>query len=79
MSNSMEKLFSDVKQFAAGMIVTGKILAVRPSEVLVDIGYKSEGVIPISEFEDPAALTPGAELEVLIEELEDDEIGRAHV
>ncbi len=73
MSNPMEKLFSEVKQFTEGMIVTGKILAVRPGEVLVDIGYKSEGVIPVSEFDDPANLKPGAPIEVLIEQLEDDE------
>ena len=46
MSNPMEKLFSEVKEFTEGMIVKGKILEVRTNEVLVDIGYKSEGVIP---------------------------------
>jgi len=38
--------------FAAGNIVKGTIIEVRPKEVLVDIGYKSEGVISGSEFED---------------------------
>ena len=33
-------------RFAAGEIVKGNIIEVRPKEVLVDIGYKSEGVIP---------------------------------
>ncbi len=69
----MEKLFSEVKQFSQGMIVTGKILAVRPSEVLVDIGYKSEGVISTSEFDDPGSLKVGDPIEVLIEQLEDEE------
>ena len=32
--------------FAAGNIVKGAVIEVRPKEVLVDIGYKSEGVIP---------------------------------
>ena len=38
--------------FAAGNIVKGTIIEVRPKEVLVDIGYKSEGVISANEFED---------------------------
>ena len=39
-----------MKEFREGSIVKGRILEVRPREVLVDIGYKSEGVIPITEF-----------------------------
>jgi transcriptional accessory protein Tex/SPT6 len=69
----MEKLFSSVKEFTEGMIVTGKILEVRPSEVLVDIGYKSEGVIPRYEFDDPESLKPGDEVEVLLEKIEDED------
>jgi small subunit ribosomal protein S1 len=68
----MEKLFSEVKQFTEGMMVKGKILEVRPNEVLVDIGYKSEGVIPLMEFDEPDALKAGDEIEVLLEKLEDD-------
>ena len=37
-------------RFAAGEIVKGKIIEVRPKEVLVDIGYKSEGAVPLAEF-----------------------------
>jgi ribosomal protein S1 len=33
-------------RFAAGQIVKGTVIEVRPKEVMVDIGYKSEGVIP---------------------------------
>jgi small subunit ribosomal protein S1 len=57
--------------FAAGNIVKGKIIEVRPKEVLVDIGYKSEGVIPGMEFEDIKTLKVGDEIDVLIEKLED--------
>ena len=39
-------------RFAAGEIVKGTIIEVRPKEVLVDIGYKSEGSVPGSEFDD---------------------------
>jgi len=63
MSNSMEKLFSEVKEFTEGMLVKGRILEVRPNEVLVDIGYKSEGSISLSEFEDPDAVKQAEHLE----------------
>ena len=59
--------------FAAGKIVKGAIIEVRPKEVLVDIGYKSEGVIAASEFEDIKAVKVGDEIDVLIEKLEDRE------
>ncbi|MGA3283866.1 MAG: 30S ribosomal protein S1 [Verrucomicrobiota bacterium] len=57
--------------FAAGNIVKGKIIELRPKEVLVDIGYKSEGVISAMEFEDIKTLKVGDEIDVLIEKLED--------
>jgi small subunit ribosomal protein S1 len=60
-------------RFAAGEIVKGNIIEVRPKEVLVDIGYKSEGVIPTIEFEDPKSVKVGDEIDVLIEKLEDKE------
>src|SRR5262245_32836943 len=59
--------------FASGNIVRGTIIEVRPKEVLVDIGYKSEGVIPASEFEDIKAVNVGDTIDVLIEKLEDKE------
>src|SRR5215472_7436534 len=59
--------------FAAGNIVKGTIIEVRPKEVLVDIGYKSEGVISGSEFEDIKTVKVGDEIDVLIEKLEDKE------
>jgi small subunit ribosomal protein S1 len=60
-------------RFAAGEIVKGHIIEVRPKEVLVDIGYKSEGVIPASEFDDIKTVKVGDEIDVLIEKLEDKE------
>jgi len=59
--------------FAAGNIVKGIIIEVRPKEVLVDIGYKSEGVVSGAEFEDIKAVKMGDEVDVLIEKLEDKE------
>src|SRR5437867_276905 len=70
MQDLMSKSMPDFKE---GSIVKGRILEIRPREVLVDIGYKSEGVIPLSEFEDVASLEVGDEVEVLLERLENDE------
>ncbi len=59
--------------FATGNIVKGNIIEVRPKEVLVDIGYKSEGVISANEFEDIKIVKVGDQIDVLIEKLEDKE------
>ena len=59
--------------FASGNIVKGHVIEVRPKEVLVDIGYKSEGVISANEFEDIKAVKVGDSIDVLIEKLEDKE------
>jgi small subunit ribosomal protein S1 len=70
MQDVMSKAMPD---FREGSIVKGRILEVRPREVLVDIGYKSEGVIPITEFEDVENREVGDEVDVLLERLENDE------
>jgi small subunit ribosomal protein S1 len=66
-----EAMKQSTLRFAAGEIVKGTVIEVRPKEVLVDIGYKSEGVIPANEFEDIKAMKIGDEIDVLIEKLED--------
>jgi small subunit ribosomal protein S1 len=68
-----EAMKQSATRFVAGEIVKGKIIEVRPKEVLVDIGYKSEGVIPANEFQDFNALKVGDEIDVLIEKLENKE------
>src|SRR3989442_13726830 len=40
------------KNLQEGQIIRGRVLTVTASEVIVDIGYKSEGIIPIAEFTD---------------------------
>ena len=68
-----EAMKQSATRFAQGEIVKGKIIEVRPKEVLVDIGYKSEGVIPTNEFLDADVLKVGNEIDVLIEKLENKE------
>lgn len=61
-----------LKGFREGQIVKGKVIRISKSELLVDIGYKSEGIIPLSEFTDPQAIKVGDEIDVLLEQKEDE-------
>ena len=67
-----ELIDSKFRELREGSIVTGTIQDIRPQVVLVDIGYKSEGAISISEFEDEE-IEVGDQIEVLLERLENDE------
>ena len=64
------------KNFAEGEVVKGVVLQVSESEVIVDVGYKSEGIIPIEEFRDEngqLAVKRGDLVDVLLEKTEDKE------
>ena len=63
---------TEFREFREGSIVNGTILDIRPQVVIVDIGYKSEGVVPVQEFEDEE-IEVGDEIEILLEKLEDDD------
>ncbi|MCC7264960.1 MAG: 30S ribosomal protein S1 [Candidatus Latescibacteria bacterium] len=66
-----EQSFSGI---AEGQIVKGRVVAVTQNEVLVDIGFKSEGAIPLKEFGDvPQGIQLGNEIEVFLENVEDQE------
>ena len=75
--NSVEELqeayFSSIKEVRDGEIVKGKVLEVRDREIIVDIGYKSEGLILKDEFAHEDAPSVGDEVKVLVETVEDDE------
>jgi small subunit ribosomal protein S1 len=73
MTEMQELIAKSLRDFKEGSIVRGRILEIRPREVLVDIGYKSEGVIPASEFDDMEAVEVGDEVEVLLEKLENED------
>ncbi|HHS13561.1 MAG TPA: 30S ribosomal protein S1 [bacterium] len=62
-----DRTLSEIRQ---GEIVVGRVLAVSDNDVLVDIGFKSEGVISIEEFGDPPSVKVGDEIEVYLEDLE---------
>jgi len=63
---------NSIKDFEVGSILKGRVLEVIGNQVVVDVGYKSEGVIPIEEFELAEGPTAGAEVEVLLEAVEGD-------
>jgi len=61
-----------VKNFEVDSILRGRIVNIINSDVIVDIGYKSEGVIPLDQFEDSSRVKEGDEVEVLLEAVEDE-------
>src|SRR5438270_11187468 len=73
MDQMQDLLAKSFRDFREGSIVKGRVLEIRPREVLVDIGYKSEGIIPSAEFDNIDTLEVGDEVDVLLERLENDE------
>jgi small subunit ribosomal protein S1 len=72
-AEAIDAMYSNtLKDFAVGSIVPGKVLCIQDDEVLVDIGYKSEGIVDGDEFEDVAAVQVGDTIEVFLESLEND-------
>lgn len=68
----LAKLYeSTMSSISEGEIVRGRIVHISDSEVTVDIGFKSEGSIPVSEFPDLKDLKVGDEIEVFLESVED--------
>lgn len=63
-----EKTISKIHE---GEIVRGKIVAINDSDVAVDIGFKSEGMIPRNEFMSTEDLRVGDEVDVFLEAIED--------
>ena len=62
-----------LKDLREGQILKGRVLAVTEKGVVVDVGYKSEGIVPLEEFSDPQTVQAGDEVEVLLESIEDEE------
>ena len=65
-----EESISGIKE---GQIVKGTVVSIGPNEVMVDIGFKSEGAVSIKEFNDPEAIEIAQEIEVFLENVEDQE------
>jgi small subunit ribosomal protein S1 len=63
-----EPTLSDIQE---GEIVKGKVMGVTKEDVIVDVGFKSEGIIPIGEFTEPVNVKVGDEIEVYLDAIED--------
>ena len=59
-----------LKDIVEGEIVSGHVLAIENGEVVIDVGFKSEGAISLSEFTDPDEIEVGQEIEVFLEDIE---------
>ena len=70
--DELRKLYENtINNFVEGELIVGKILAVNDKEVTIDIGFKSEGVIPTDEFTNLQDLKVGEDVEVFLENIED--------
>ncbi len=59
-----------ISSMEVGHIYTGSVVELTADFVVVDVGLKSEGLIPLDEFSDPASLTLGGEVEVFLDKTE---------
>lgn len=67
-----ELLNQTFQNFQEGQIVRGRVIGIQGRDVLVDIGYKSEGILPAEDFTDPSELQIGKEIDVLFESFDDE-------
>ena len=66
-----QKLTASVADFAPGAILKGRVVRIAGNDVVVDIGYKSEGFIDKAEFDNQLdGIEPGVELEVFLDQIE---------
>lgn len=68
------KQYGGMRSFAEGEVMKGTVLKITATEVVVDIGYKSEGIISIAQFVDSGgniSVKPGDVVDVLLEDTED--------
>ena len=66
----LDKYQFSTKELKPGNLVQGKVIKVSPTYVLVDIGYKSEGIIPAEDFDRPQDMKnfkEGDDVEAILE------------
>lgn len=69
--NFMKLYENTISDFVEGEVVSGRIVSIGDKEISVDIGFKSEGIIPIEEFADTSELEVGRDIEVFLDTVED--------
>jgi small subunit ribosomal protein S1 len=70
MMEMYEQTLKDIKE---GEIVTGTVLGVTRDDVIVDVGFKSEGIIPIAEFTPPVNVQVGEKIDVFLDAIENND------
>ncbi|MEK7670644.1 MAG: 30S ribosomal protein S1, partial [Bacteroidota bacterium] len=69
--NDLKKLYEgSMGKISEGEIVRGRVVAIGDGDVSIDIGFKSEGVVPLAEFSNKDELKVGDEIEVFLESVE---------
>ncbi len=66
----LEKYQFSTKELSPGKLLKGKVIKVTPTYVIVDVGFKSEGIVPVEDFvdhQDPSTLNPGDDVEAVLE------------
>lgn len=72
-NEELAKLYEEnISEIKEGEILKGKVVQLTDKDVLIDIGYKSEGVIHRSELTDPDGIKIGDEIDVILESKEND-------
>ncbi|MBE0460286.1 MAG: 30S ribosomal protein S1 [Candidatus Aminicenantes bacterium] len=70
--NLINKYQFSAKELTPGKIIKGKVIKITPTHVLVDVGFKSEGIIPIEDFNDSLEsrnINPGDNIEAVLEKI----------
>jgi len=67
----VEMYDATIKSIREGEIVRGTVIGVNPDDVFVDVGFKSEGRVPIMEFPQPLNIKVGDVVDVFLEQIED--------
>jgi small subunit ribosomal protein S1 len=71
-SDDMDQFLGEGQNFEIGSIVSGKVVEIDGDNVIIDVGYKSEGLVHLNEWEDEPPPKPGDAVEVLLEDMEDE-------
>lgn len=80
MMEEMNQGMSEIQELAVGDVIKGKVVKVEEKHALVDIGYKVEGIVPISELSPVRietasdAVSVGDELELFVKKIDDEEV-----
>jgi small subunit ribosomal protein S1 len=71
-ATTLEQFLGEGQMFEIGRIVSGKVVEIVGDQVVVDVGYKSEGLVQLNEWEDEPPPKQGDTVEVLLEGMEDE-------